>query len=146
MRKDTTIVLLTTLMFFFSSLICLAQPPRKSVSSKKSLPWLYDLSKAKLAARAKHKLIVVDVFTDNCGWCKRLDHETFENPGVVDELGQRVIWLKLNARISIDELKPYKIDGFPTILILNDSGKLVSSFSGYLPPEQFAEKIAMLLP
>ncbi|CAN5225234.1 hypothetical protein BH11CYA1_BH11CYA1_29390 [soil metagenome] len=110
------------------------------------LPWQSDFTKAKIAAQLKHKLIVVDVYTEHCGWCSRLDHETFENPGVIEELGQRVVWLKLNARVSVAELKPYKIEGFPTILILNDKGKLVSSFSGYLPPEQFVEKIGLFLP
>ena len=123
-----------------------ARPQNKVSTIKCSLPWQSDLKNSKAAAKLKHKLIVVDVYTDNCAWCNRLEHETLQNPGVVAELSNRFIWLKLNALVNSADLKPYKISGYPTILVLDDQGKLVTSYSGYLPPEQFAEKMAMLLP
>jgi thioredoxin-related protein len=123
-----------------------ASAQNKTSTPKQYLPWQSDLKGSKNAARLKHKLIVVDVYTDNCSWCNRLEHETLQNPGVVAELAHRFIWLKLNARLSSTDLKPYKISGYPTILVIDETGKLVTSFSGYLPPEQFVEKMAMLLP
>ena len=125
---------------------CSARPQNKTSTTKQYLPWQSDLKSSKAAARLKHRLIVVDVYTDNCSWCNRLEHETFQNPGVVAELAHRFIWLKLNARISSTDLKQYQISGYPTILVIDEGGKLVTSFSGYLPPEQFVEKMAMLLP
>jgi protein disulfide-isomerase len=123
-----------------------ARPPSKTSTAKRYLPWQSDLRNSKTIARLKHRLIVVDVYTDNCSWCSRLEHETLQNPGVVAELADRFIWLKLNAPISEADLKPYKISAYPTILVLDEGGKIVTSFSGYLPPEQFAEKLAVLLP
>lgn len=125
---------------------CSARPTSKTSTAKRYLPWQSDLRNSKAIAKLKHRLIVIDVYTDNCAWCSRLEHETLQNPGVVAELADRFIWLKLNARISAADLKPYKISGYPTILVLDESGKLVTSFSGYLPPEQFAEKLEVLLP
>ncbi len=125
---------------------CLAHPQPKVDAAKRQLPWQSNLNNCKISAKQKHKLIIVDVYTDNCHWCNRLEHETFQNPGVVSELGDRFIWLKLNARISAAELKPYKVSGYPTVLVLDAQGKVVTSVSGYLPPEQFVEKMALLLP
>ncbi|MDP3508877.1 MAG: thioredoxin family protein [Candidatus Melainabacteria bacterium] len=125
---------------------CPASAQNKTSTPKHYLPWQSDLKGSKNAARLKHKLIVVDVYTDNCSWCNRLERETLQNPGVVAELAHRFIWLKLNARLSSADLKPYRISGYPTILVIDERGKLVTSFSGYLPPEQFVEKMAMLLP
>jgi len=125
---------------------CLAHPQHKVDSAKRQLQWQSNLNNSKISARQKHKLIIVDVYTDNCHWCNRLEHETFQNPGLVSELGDRFIWLKLHASINAAELKPYKISGYPTVLVIDAQGKLVTSISGYLPPEQFVEKMTMLLP
>ena len=125
---------------------CLAYPQSKGGAAKQQLPWQSNLEHCKSSARQKHKLIIVDIYTDNCQWCTRLEHETFQNPGVVAELGDRFIWLKLNARLSASDLKPYKVSGYPTVLVLDGQGKVVTSISGYLPPEQFVEKMSMLLP
>lgn len=150
MRTHFVACILVLLVGAFSGTDCFAKPTSKPASkistSKPALPWLQDIGAAKVAAKQRHKLIVVDVFTDNCHWCKRLDQETFQNPGVISELSSRFVWLKLNARATTTDLKAFKIDGYPTILVLDDSGKLVTSFSGYLPPEQFVEKMAILLP
>ncbi|MFA6559513.1 MAG: thioredoxin family protein [Candidatus Obscuribacterales bacterium] len=150
MRNQLVVCILISLVGAFSGTNCMGKPTGRPVgkisTSKPVLPWLQDISTAKAAAKLKHKLIVVDVFTDNCHWCKRLDQETFQNPGVISELSSRFVWLKLNARATTTDLKAFKIDGYPTILVLDDNGKLVTSFSGYLPPEQFVERMAMLLP
>lgn len=146
MRRILFISLLLSTVASFTTDDCSARPQSKTSSTKRYLPWQSDLRKSKAAARLKHRLIVIDVYTDNCGWCNRLEHETFQNPGVVAELADRFIWLKVNARTTAVDLKPYKISGYPTILVIDESGKLVTSFSGYLPPEQFAEKMTMLLP
>lgn len=125
---------------------CSAYPQRKIEAAKHQLPWQSSLNNCKIAARQKHKLIIVDVYTDNCHWCNRLEHETFQNPGVVAELSDRFIWLKLHARVNAAELKPYVISGYPTVLVIDAQGKVVTSISGYLPPEQFAERMSILLP
>lgn len=146
MRRLFFITLLLSLIgpYIFSA--CPARPQRKTSTPKRYLPWQPDLKSSKNAARQKHRLIVIDVYADNCSWCNRLEHETFQNPGVVAELADRFIWLKLNARLSSSDLEPYKISGYPTILVIDEGGKLVTRFSGYLPPEQFVEKMAILLP
>ena len=47
---------------------------------------------------AKHpKKIVIDVFTDWCGWCKVMDRETFVDPTVVAYVNANYYAVKLNA-------------------------------------------------
>jgi len=141
-------LILSLLLAFISTcqVNCLAHPQRKVEATKRQLQWQSSLNNCKISARQKHKLIIVDVYTDNCHWCSRLEHETFQNPGLVAELGDRFIWLKLHARINAAELKPYKVSGYPTVLVIDAQGKVVTSISGYVPPEQFVEQMAMLLP
>src|SRR5262249_4557854 len=42
-------------------------------SIRGSMQWQRDLRRAVEVARSESKLIVVDVYTDWCGWCKRMD-------------------------------------------------------------------------
>ncbi len=50
------------------------------------------------AANAKQpKKIFVDVYTDWCGWCKRMDVTTFKEPSVVAIMNEKFYAVKLNA-------------------------------------------------
>jgi thioredoxin-related protein len=106
-----------------------------------ALPWTNDLSGALKSAQKSHKLVLVDVYTSHCGWCQRLDQETFRNPGVIREIGGKYLFVKVNAEIERAKVKPYPINGYPTMLLLNGSGKLVGSYSGYMPPEEFVPAV-----
>lgn len=45
----------------------------------------------------KPKKIFVDVYTDWCGWCKRLDATTFAHPEIIKYMQENFIAVKLNA-------------------------------------------------
>jgi len=50
------------------------------------------------AANEKHpKKIFVDVYTNWCGWCKKMDATTFKDPEVVNILNSKFYAVKLNA-------------------------------------------------
>ncbi|NND06176.1 MAG: DUF255 domain-containing protein [Saprospiraceae bacterium] len=51
-----------------------------------------------LEARAKEeRKIVVDIFTDWCSWCKKMDQSTFQNPFIADYLNEHYYPVKFNA-------------------------------------------------
>ena len=41
--------------------------------------------------------VVVDVYTDWCGWCKRMDKTTYEDSGVVEYINKNYYAIKFNA-------------------------------------------------
>lgn len=45
----------------------------------------------------EQKVIFVDVYTNWCGWCKRMDATTFKDPGVVEYMNENYYAVKLNA-------------------------------------------------
>lgn len=47
--------------------------------------------------KTKPKKMLVDVYTDWCGWCKRMDKTTFSDPEVVKYLADNFYPVKLNA-------------------------------------------------
>jgi thioredoxin-related protein len=52
-------------------------------------------------ANAKNpKLIFVDVYTDWCGWCKRMDATTFQDPIIASILSKHFYAVKLDAEMK----------------------------------------------
>lgn len=52
---------------------------------------------AAAANAGKPRKIFVDVYTEWCGWCKRMDATTFKDPEVVRYLNEHFYAIKLNA-------------------------------------------------
>lgn len=52
---------------------------------------------AAAANEKKPRKMLVDVYTDWCGWCKRMDATTFRDPAVVAYVNAHFYAIKLNA-------------------------------------------------
>ena len=108
------------------------------------LNWLTDLPKAKEQAKNENKLVLMD-FTgsDWCGWCKKLDQDTFSKPEFVSYAQKNLVLVQLDYpqnKPQTDELKAsnaalakkYNIEGFPTLIALKPDGTVVWTQVGYL--------------
>lgn len=108
------------------------------------IEWAKSWDEARKAAESSNKLIVVDFFTDWCGWCKRLDANTYTDAGVI-KLSRDFVNLKVNAeKEGVELAKKYGVNGYPTILVLDKTGEVVGRIGGYMPPEPFAKTIAQI--
>jgi len=62
--------------------------------------WLTWNEAAELAATDKNpKKVFIDVYTDWCGWCKKMDKDTFQNPTVAAYMSENYYMVKLEKRI-----------------------------------------------
>ncbi|HZC35643.1 MAG TPA: thioredoxin family protein [Chthoniobacterales bacterium] len=109
-----------------------------------SLAWQTDYAAAKTAATQQNKYILLD-FTgsDWCPYCIKMDKEVFNKPAFSTFAGEKLILVKLdfprNANQSAAEraqnqelAKKYGIEGFPTYVLLDSTGKEVRRQVGYL--------------
>src|SRR5205809_5277045 len=58
------------------------------------LKWQDDYDKALAAAKPGKKIVMVDLYTDWCGWCKKLDRDVYANPKVQAKLTKDFVPLK----------------------------------------------------
>lgn len=100
-------------------------------------------------ARRSGKKVMVDVYTDWCGWCKKLDRDVYGNDDVARYLNKQYVVVKLNAESS--EKVMYKgksaseqelaasfgVSGYPTIFFIDSNGEFINSLGGYVGPEKF---------
>ena len=114
------------------------------IGAADNLKWQDNLEKALQHAKKENKAVLVN-FTgsDWCNWCKRLSAEVFSKKEFEQYAKKNLILVKLDFPQNIEqslETKVYNnklaqrfgVQGFPTILLFNASGKLVLT-TGYQP-------------
>ena len=81
--------------------------------------------------------------SDWCGWCKKLEKDTFSKPEFAEYAGKNLVLLRLDyphTTPQSDELKAanaelsskYKIEGFPTLIALKPDATVIWRVDGYL--------------
>ena len=143
MLKKSALIILLAGLFIFSPLVVLAE------SSKGKVSWLsYD--KGLELAKKQNKHLIVDFYTTWCGWCKRMDKDTYTNSEVKKLLTDNYVAVRLNAEssknLSIDGknlterqvAQDFKVSGYPTTCFLKPDGERIACLPGYAGPEHFA--------
>jgi thioredoxin-related protein len=136
-------LLLLTALLIIQPLLRTAHAGEKS-----KLNWL-SLGQGLTEARKANKKILVDVYTDWCGWCKRMDSDTYANPRVEAYLAKNYVVVKLNAESSVKHVyngKEYTeqeiaggfgVTGYPTTLFLKPTGEAITAYPGYADARDF---------
>lgn len=90
-----------------------------------------------------HKVIMVDLYTDWCGWCKKLDRDTYSDDTVGKYADENFVSLKINAEKGegISLAKNYQVSGYPTILFFNEKGEEIHRLVGYQAAIKFKETL-----
>ena len=116
---------------------------------------LTDLPKAEALAKSQNKIVLMD-FTgsDWCPWCIKFDKEVLNTPEFQDYAAKNVVLVELdypNKTVQSDDLKKanaalrdqYKIEGFPTLVVLDKNGKEIGRQVGYSEggPKAFIAKL-----
>ena len=138
---------------FINSLIWGQTVPDKG-KNETGVKWYGFEEGMKLAAKKKLPAIV-DVYTEWCGWCKRMDNETFQNRAIIECLNKYFIAIKLDAEdknpIKFQDKtyvnpnpsanrSPHQLPtvlarqriGYPTYIYLDSSGKTITLTQGYM--------------
>ncbi len=83
-------------------------------------------------AERGEKLIFMDIYTDWCMPCKIMDEDVFTDKRLAEFYNERFVSYKVNAEKDsgpiIAEL--YAVQGYPTLLFLDRSGKVILRKAG----------------
>ena len=133
MKKITTICIL-----ILTSINILAQ---SSETLSHTASWSETLEKA----QKENKLIFVDCYFTGCHPCAQMDREVFPNAIVRDDLEKNFIAIKVDVfkeKLGDTLNLKYGVSGFPTFLVLNKDGRLISMFVGYQDPPALISKLS----
>jgi thioredoxin-related protein len=105
--------------------------------------WTTDYSQALATAKASNKYVLLD-FTgsDWCGYCMEIKKVVFSSPAFATYARQNLVLVELDfpqRKVLPDKVKKqnallerqYKVDGYPTVVLLNPNGKVLGRLNGY---------------
>lgn len=151
--------------FIFSMILFMASAAFRTDSSTKKqeeIQWI-TIEEAFAKNQKEPRKILVDVYTDWCGWCKVMDRETYKNEAVIDYINKKYYAVKLNAEqreaiilggqkfefIAEGQKGIHQIalaltnnqPSFPTTVFLDDKFQMIQPLPGYMKAKEFHEVI-----
>lgn len=125
-----------------------AAPTRKIRRAKAAKPkakvnWRPSLAIALAEAKRSGKPIFVDFYTTWCGPCKALDIYTYTDRKFIAQ-SKNWIMVKVDAEKNTANVKlaqKYRIENFPSMLILRPDGREFGRLLGYYPAKMLVSKL-----
>jgi len=106
-----------------------------------------DLERELQQASASGRTVMLDFYADWCVSCKEMEHYTFTDTGVQDELRDTLLLqADVTANDELDQalLQHFDIFGPPTIMFFDGRGRERTSYRvvGFMPADEFSAHIA----
>jgi thioredoxin-related protein len=123
------------------------------------------LNDALKSAKEQDKKVIVDVYTDWCGWCKKMDADVYTKQDIKDLVDDNFIFYKLNAEgnekinyngkqyTASDLASFFEVSGYPTTVFLEPDGKVIeynynkvkmNNLPGYFKADQFQKVLEFI--
>jgi thiol:disulfide interchange protein len=112
------------------------------------LPWTTNLSKGIEEAKSSKRYVLADIYTDWCGWCKRLDATTFLDPDFVKYANANFVCVKCNAEDNGEGTKAAQqngVNGYPTALVYDANGKVIGKIVGFKKAKDYQDTLEQII-
>ncbi len=95
------------------------------------------------------KKSLVYVYTDWCGWCKKMESQTLYNQDVVSYLKDKFVTVKLNAEsgekhsylnktfTEREIAREFRITGYPAVVFFDEKNEPITVLPGYVDASNF---------
>lgn len=119
-----------------------------SQNKTNSVTW-NEFEKGVELSKKSNKKLLVDVYTDWCTWCKKMDSDVYANDKIQNYLKNNFVTVKLNA----EGTKPVKymdttftppdfsrgmgVTGYPATLFFTATGEPITLLPGYIEAPMF---------
>ena len=111
----------------------------KAAPKTDKLSWEKDYAAALARADKEKKPILVMETATWCGWCKKLEADTLDDPWVRYALSDYVV---VKAFEDKEVEGKYGCGGYPTLVFTDSTGKKMHQSVGYMPVAPFLEQVA----
>jgi thioredoxin-related protein len=139
-------------------IICVFATIFLRAQNNESIRW-YTMDQLEALEKKEKRKIMIDVYTNWCGWCKYMDKTTFAQQYIAHYINENYYAVKLNAEqresilfknrtykyvtqsnVGFNELAAELLNGqmsYPATIFLDENFNIIQTISGYLKSEQF---------
>jgi thioredoxin-related protein len=123
--------------------------------SREKIQWL-KIDEVTIKVKEQNKLVLIDLYTDWCYWCKEMDRKTYTNSKVIAYINEHFYSAKVDAETKFDvnwKDKTYKYNrkfqindfalfltngraSFPTTIIIADDEPAPIPIAGFMEAEE----------
>lgn len=128
-----------------------------AVNAQEKIEWM-KFEDAVAASEIRPKMLLVDVYTDWCGWCKKMDKETFTDSGVIKYVNETFYAVKLDAEnmsrsfdfkgkkyTEAEMAAAMRVNSYPNFVIIDPTLQNITQLPGYRTAPQFLEGLTNLV-
>ena len=126
-----------------------------SAAGEGSITW-HSFDGGMALAAKENKKVLVDVYTDWCVWCKKMDKEVYTDKKVAEILNARFVAVKLNPEVQQEITfnnervngglfaQAMGVSGYPSTLVFASDGTPITKIDGFQQAQQFASLITFI--
>jgi thioredoxin-related protein len=142
------------LLVLFVGIVTVASAYKPKLPAKTR--W-YSLQDASAELKKEKRPVLIDLYTDWCGWCKVMDKKTYSDKNVVEYLAEKfypvkvdaeshetIVWkdktFKFNPAYRTNEFAMFLSNGqlsYPTTVIIPPDSDEPQAIPGYMTPKEF---------
>lgn len=148
---NSFIMAFSVAVLFWSTGTAESQENAKGASETK-VKW-YTIEEAEALSKKAPRKFFIDLYTQWCGWCRKMDANTFSNPVIADYLNKKYYAVKFDAEFrdtvffkskaytfvgtgfrGYNQLAYDLADGrlsYPTIIFLDEQANTIQAIAGY---------------
>jgi thioredoxin-related protein len=156
--KKYTSFLFVFLLGVFTLTSFKADVPKKTAEG---IQWI-TIEEAYSRIQKEPRKVLIDVYTDWCGWCKVMDRETFTDKAVAAYIHKNYYAVKLDAEQKaaitlgnkkfVSQGRTHELalaltnnqPSYPTTVFLDDQFQMIQPLPGYMKAKEFHEVITFI--
>jgi thioredoxin-related protein len=100
-----------------------------------------EVEPALILAKAQGKPVFVYARSEDCGYCKKFEAETFTNETVIKTLKENFILVSIDVYKQRSETINFRVRGTPTEIFLDQNGTEIKRIPGYTETQPFLDRI-----
>jgi thioredoxin-related protein len=111
----------------------------------KAIGWQSDIIAAHKVSLKEGRPLLVVFSADWCGYCKKLEKETFLERQTVEYINSKFVPVRLDFDAQRRIADILEVKSLPTTVILNSEADLLGTIVGYVKTEQYRKSLAAAL-
>jgi thioredoxin-related protein len=91
------VLLFAMAILAISPAVMAKKDPKVANAPSEEIHWITNINELQLKMQQSPKKVIVDMYTGWCGWCKKMDADTYSNPALVKYVNNNFYAVKFDA-------------------------------------------------